>query len=131
MSYGTTWTLPLVAVAALTLIAAVALALRGREGWSFTATATTIALATVVLFGSLFPNVLPSTTDALYSLTVENASSADYTLSVMTWVAVIFLPVVLLYQSWSYWVFRKRITREHIEPTLVLAGRANDNPSTS
>ena len=117
VSYGTTWTLPLAAVAATALIAAVALSLRGREGWSFTATATTIATATVVLFGSLFPNVLPSTTNPLYSLTVENASSADYTLTVMTWVAVIFLPLVLAYQSWSYWVFRKRITREHIEPT--------------
>ncbi|TDQ53660.1 cytochrome d ubiquinol oxidase subunit II [Actinorugispora endophytica] len=121
-AYGKPWTLPLAGIAAVALIAAVLLSLRGREGWSFVATAVTIATATVVLFGSLFPNVLPSTTDPAFSLTVENASSSDYTLTVMTWVAVVALPIVLAYQSWSYWVFRKRVTREHIEPTPAYGG---------
>jgi cytochrome d ubiquinol oxidase subunit II len=53
--------------------------------------------------------VLPSTTNAAYSLTVHNASSSPYTLSVMTWVALLFTPVVLAYQGWTYWVFRHRV----------------------
>ena len=61
------------------------------------------------LFGDLWPNVLPSTTAAAYSLTVHNASSSHYTLTVMTWVALIFTPVVLAYQAWTYWVFRHRV----------------------
>ena len=55
---------------------------------------------------ALFPDVMPSSTSAAYSLTTTNASATDYTLKVMTWVAVIFVPVVLLYQGWTYWVFR-------------------------
>src|SRR6266516_476751 len=83
----------------------------GREGWAFAGTAVTIAIAVATLFGDLWPNVLPATTRAAYSLTVDNASSAHYALLVMTWVALIFTPVVLLYQGWTYWVFRKRLTR--------------------
>lgn len=109
-SYGKPWTWAATALGAAALAAGVVLAARGREGWSFTATAVTIAAAGVLVFGSLFPNVLPSTTDPSYSLTVDNASSAEYTLTVMTWVAVFFLPLVLLYQGWSYWVFRRRVS---------------------
>ncbi|GAA3745301.1 cytochrome d ubiquinol oxidase subunit II [Salinactinospora qingdaonensis] len=113
LAYGNPWTLPLVVVAVAALTGGVALAGLGREGWSFTATALTIVAATVVLFGSLFPEVLPATIPA-HSLTVANAASADYTLTVMSWVAVAFLPLVCAYQGWSYWVFRRRITRSHI-----------------
>ncbi|MCR2826140.1 cytochrome d ubiquinol oxidase subunit II, partial [Microbacterium sp. zg.Y909] len=60
-------------------------------------------------------NVMPSTIDPAFNLTIENASSTDYTLTIMTWAAVIFLPLVLLYQGWTYWVFRKRVTRVEIE----------------
>jgi cytochrome d ubiquinol oxidase subunit II len=80
-----------------------------REGWAFLGTATAIALAVATLFTALFPEVLPSTVDPANGLTVDNASSTPYTLKIMTWVAVIFTPVVLLYQGWTYWVFRKRI----------------------
>ena len=58
--------------------------------------------------------MLPSTTDVAYSLTVENARSSDYTLGVMTWVAGIMLPLVLAYQGWTYWVFKKRVSRKNI-----------------
>ena len=71
-------------------------------------------LATFALFVTLFPDVLPSTIDPAYSLTVHNASSTPYTLRVMTWVAVAFTPIVLAYQGWTYWVFRKRLTVERI-----------------
>ena len=105
------------ALAAVALIGGAAAALRGREGWAFAGTALTLVLAVATLFGDLWPNVLPSSTSAAYSLTVNNASSAHYTLVVMSWVAIIFTPVVLAYQGWTYWVFRKRLTRSDIVPS--------------
>ncbi|RQX05836.1 cytochrome d ubiquinol oxidase subunit II [Micromonospora inaquosa] len=95
--------------AALALLGAVAAARVRREGWAFTGTAVAIGLAVATLFAALFPNVLPSTLDAAGTLTATNAASTPYTLKIMTWVAVIFTPVVLAYQGWTYWVFRKRI----------------------
>ena len=77
-------------------------------------TGTAIAAAVVALFGSLYPDVMPSTTDPAFSLTVDNASSTPYTLRIMSVVALVMTPVVIGYQAWSYWVFRKRIGREHI-----------------
>jgi cytochrome d ubiquinol oxidase subunit II len=98
------------AAAALFLIGAVAANLRRREGWAFMATAVTILLAVVTLFGDLWPNVLPSSTNAAFDLNVHNAASSAYTLGVMSWVALFGTPLVLAYQGWTYWVFRKRIT---------------------
>ncbi|WP_328654201.1 cytochrome d ubiquinol oxidase subunit II [Micromonospora sp. NBC_00330] len=95
--------------AALALLGALAAARVRREGWAFTGTAVAIGLAVATLFAALFPNVLPSTLDAAGTLTATNAASTPYTLKIMTWVAVIFTPVVLAYQGWTYWVFRKRI----------------------
>lgn len=102
-------------VAAVALLASVATNRRGRDGLSFTAGAITIVFAVLTLWLALFPYVMPSSTDPAGSLTIENASSTDYTLTIMTWAAVIFLPLVLLYQGWTYWVFRKRVTRTRIE----------------
>jgi cytochrome d ubiquinol oxidase subunit II len=100
-------------VAALALIAAVVLVARRREGWAFTATAIAIVALVVSLFIALYPNVMPST-DPQWSLTIANASSSHYTLTVMSWVAVVFTPLVLLYQGWTYWVFRRRIGTHNI-----------------
>jgi cytochrome d ubiquinol oxidase subunit II len=108
------WGWAMSAVAAVALVGAVFANRRGREGWAFLATAATIVLATAALFVTLFPNVLPSTIADANSLTVTNASSTPYTLKIMTWVAVVFTPVVLAYQSWTYWVFRKRLRVEQI-----------------
>jgi cytochrome d ubiquinol oxidase subunit II len=80
-----------------------------REGLAFGAAAAGIAAATAALFTALYPNVLPSTISTAYTLTTGNASSTAKTLAVMTVVACIFLPFVLLYQAWTYWVFRKRL----------------------
>jgi cytochrome bd ubiquinol oxidase subunit II len=80
-----------------------------REGWAFLGTAIAIAFAVVSLFAALFPDVMPSSTDPAYNLTITNASSTEYTLTIMTVVAVLFVPIVLLYQGWTYWVFRKRV----------------------
>lgn len=117
---GTAVTAVVFAVAAVTLLAGLAAARVGREGWAFVGTFVTIALAVLGLFLALFPDVMPSTTDAAYSLTTTNAAATAYTLKVMTWVAVIFTPIVLGYQAWTYWIFRKRISVHHI-PTPVLA----------
>ncbi len=114
VSHGKPATDVTAAVAAVALIGGTAAALRGREGWAFAGTALTLVLAVATLFGDLWPNVLPSSTSAAYDLTVTNASSAHYTLVVMSWVAVIFTPVVLAYQGWTYWVFRKRLTSSDI-----------------
>ncbi|MFO7279978.1 MAG: cytochrome d ubiquinol oxidase subunit II [Thermoanaerobacterales bacterium] len=103
------WYAVLAVVAALALVGALVAAHRGRDGWAFAGTAATIALAVAALFVSLFPEVLPSSLDPAWSLTTTNAAATDYTLTIMTWVAVLFTPIVLLYQGWSYHVFRRRI----------------------
>lgn len=97
-------------VAALAFVGALAAAKVRREGWAFIGSAVTIALAVASLFLALFPDVMPSSTDPAFSLTTTNAASTPYTLSIMTVVAVVFTPLVLLYQGWTYWVFRKRVT---------------------
>jgi cytochrome bd ubiquinol oxidase subunit II len=81
----------------------------GYHGWAFAATSATIAATVISLFVSLYPNVMVSSTNAAYNLTVANASSSHYALTVMTVVAVIFTPLVLAYQGWSYYVFRARV----------------------
>jgi cytochrome d ubiquinol oxidase subunit II len=104
----------LAALAAVALIASWVANLRGAEGWSFALMAATIAFAVISLFAALFPNVMPSSPNPENSLTIANASSTTATLTVMTWVAAIFLPLILLYQGFTYWVFRKRVTRASI-----------------
>lgn len=108
------------AAAAALLLGALGAARRAREGWAFAGTFFAIGLAVTGLFLALFPDVMPSTTDPAYSLTTTNASATGYTLEVMTWAALAFTPLVIGYQAWSYWVFRKRIGTQHI-PTEALA----------
>lgn len=104
----------LAVLAAVCLVVSWLANLRGSEGWAFLFMALTIALAVISLFASLFPNVMPASNDPANSLTIANASSTTYTLTVMSWTALIFLPLIVLYQGWSYWIFRKRITRASI-----------------
>lgn len=108
-------------VAALCLVGAGLAARAGREGWAFLGTFVTIALAVGGLFLALFPDVMPTTLDGGTSLTTTNAAATAYTLKIMTVVAVIFTPLVLMYQGWTYWVFRKRIAVHHIPATPVVA----------
>ena len=115
LAYGTFWSAVLSAVAAVALIGAVLANARGREGRAFGLMAATVATAVLSLFLALFPDVMPASNDPANSLTIANASSSPYTLQVMTWVALISLPLILAYQGWTYWVFRKRVTRAHIE----------------
>ncbi|OEU90312.1 cytochrome C oxidase assembly protein [Streptomyces abyssalis] len=102
------------AAAVLALLAAVAANAAGREGWAFGLSGVTIAGTVAALFLALFPDVMPSTLDPRWSLTAEGAASSPYTLKIMTWCAAVATPVVMLYQGWTYWVFRKRIGTQHI-----------------
>lgn len=111
---GDTGSLVAMIVAVVALVGAIGANQVGREGWSFALSGVTITAAVAMLFLTLFPNVMPSSLNADWSLTVSNASSSPYTLKIMTWCAGIATPIVLLYQSWTYWVFRKRIGTKHI-----------------
>lgn len=85
---------------------------RRREGWAFAMTGLTIALTAITVFMGLYPRVMVSSLNDAWSLTIYNASSSAYTLRTMSIVALIFVPIVLLYQGWTYWVFRERLSRE-------------------
>ena len=108
------WTWVPILLAAVTWLAGIYANLLRREGWAFLASATTLIFAVTGLFGVLFPNVMPNFDRAGVGLTIYNASSTEYTLKVMTIVAVVFTPIVLAYQAWTYWIFRKRLTAEQI-----------------
>jgi cytochrome bd ubiquinol oxidase subunit II len=118
-----TWVL--VAGAVVALVLAVGAARHGREGRAFVGIAAFLVLGAASIFASAYPVVLPSTIDPAFSLTVENASSGDYTLGVMTWVTAFSLPLVLVYQGYTYWVFRRRLGEHHlpeahpVEPAVV------------
>ncbi|MFW0109572.1 cytochrome d ubiquinol oxidase subunit II [Rothia sp. P13129] len=86
----------------------------GREGWTFVGTSLFITTGALAIFLALYPNVFPSTLDPAYSLNIANASSSPYTLTIMTWLACLMLPFIILYQAWGYYMFRKRMTVEHI-----------------
>lgn len=90
---------------------------RQRNGWAFVMTALTIVLTMAAFFVATFPRVMISTTDPAFSLDIWNAASSPYTLKVMSIVAAIFVPIVLAYQGYTYWVFRKRVTSD--QKTLV------------
>jgi cytochrome d ubiquinol oxidase subunit II len=99
--------------AGVALLAAGMLLRSRREGWAFVMTGLAIALSTITIFMGLYPRVMVSSLNPEWSLTIYNASSSPYTLRVMSIVALVFVPVVLLYQGWTYWVFRGRLGREH------------------
>ncbi|GAA5159046.1 cytochrome d ubiquinol oxidase subunit II [Ornithinimicrobium tianjinense] len=128
LSTGNAASWVLAGLAAVALVAGLAAARGGREGWGFAGTFVTIALATASLFVALFPDVMPSTLDAAWSLTVENAASTQKTLGIMTVVAVVFTPVVLLYQAWTYWTFRRRISGHHIPTEVHHAAVTDETP---
>ncbi|MFJ6654264.1 cytochrome d ubiquinol oxidase subunit II [Microbacterium sp. NPDC091313] len=107
--------------AAALLVASVLANARDREGWAFAFGASTVLAAVLMLWFALFPNVMPSSTDPAGTLTIENASSTDYTLTIMSWAALVFLPLVLAYQGWTYWVFRRRVSRARIERAAAAA----------
>jgi cytochrome d ubiquinol oxidase subunit II len=109
-------------LAALALVGGLVAEARGREGWGFLGTFLAIGLGVAGLFLALFPDVMPSTLGS-GGLTTTNAAATAYTLKIMTVVALVFTPLVLLYQSWTYWVFRKRIAVHHIPEAVAADAR--------
>jgi cytochrome bd ubiquinol oxidase subunit II len=103
---------PIPVLAAAAVLLAGWLIRKDRLGWAFAMTGIGIASSITTLFMILFPRVMISSLDPSWSLTIQNASSSPYTLQVMTVVTVLFLPFVLLYQAWSYWIFRKRVKND-------------------
>lgn len=105
------------------LLAAAALLVTGwlgrlrKYGWAFVTGGLTVVFATVMVFAGLFPRILISTTSPGFSLTIYNAAASQYTLTIMTVVAAIFVPTVLIYQIWTYRVFRKRV---HTDPKSLI-----------
>ena len=126
LAHGKGWTWLALAVAVLAQLAAVFLVWRrGSDGWAFVCTLVVVAAVVVLLFGALYPNLVPSTLNPQWSLTIYNASSTPYTLKIMTWVTAFFAPLAVVYQAWTYWVFRQRISTERIPPSIGLARRSS------
>ncbi len=101
-------------LAAASLLAVGHFVRREAFGKAFVSSALTIVFATIMVFAGLYPRILISTLDPAYSLTIYNAASSPYTLKVMTVVALVFVPIVLLYVGWTYWVFRGRVTGKNV-----------------
>ena len=131
-AHALSW-IPLV-IAALALVGVVLATRAGREGWAFTLNAVAIAAAVALIFVVMYPNVMPSSLDPAWSLTVTNASSSHATLTVMSVVALVMVPIVLAYQGWSYWVFRQRLVAtsigaaEGLHPTRIRAFESAHTP---
>ncbi len=122
LRYGTPMTGVLWLVAALAVVVAWTRIRLDHEGAAFAAWAVLLVASAATIFGAAYPVVVPSTVDVAFDVTVADASVSDYTLMIMTWAAGIGLPVVLGYQTWTYWVFRTRLTAEPVqeEPTEVV-----------
>lgn len=128
---GSAWTwLPI--VGAVLAVAFAWISMRaGDERRGFLGLAGFILLGAAAIFAAAYPVVLPSTLDPAWNLTVGNASSSPYTLKVMSVVALLGVPAVLVYQGWSYWVFRKRISAAHIPEPHAFAPQVSDGRMAS
>lgn len=122
--YGKQWTWAALGVAVVAQLAAVLLVWRrASDGWAFVCVLLVVASVVALLFGALYPYLVPSTLNEQWSVTIHNASSTPYTLKVMTWVTAIFAPLTVVYQGWTYWVFRQRISAERIPASIGLTRR--------
>ncbi|MDR2861646.1 MAG: cytochrome d ubiquinol oxidase subunit II [Syntrophobacterales bacterium] len=104
--------IPLIAVAALVAIKV----FMSRNSWykAFTASCVTVLFIVFTGVAGLFPNLIPSSIDPAWSLTIFNTSSSQYTLKIMTVVALIFVPIVICYKIWVYRIFRARVTEDDV-----------------
>lgn len=124
LSYGTHWTWLVLGFAVVCQLTVVMLVLsNGSDGWSFAMTTAVVMAVVTLVFGCLYPELIPSTLDPAWSLNIYNASSTPYTLKIMTWAALIVTPLVLVYQGWTYWVFRQRISADRIPDPAGLSPR--------
>jgi cytochrome d ubiquinol oxidase subunit II len=114
--------------AVLAVLAAGWLAREHRSGWAFAATTVAMALAILSIFTELYPNVMISSTRPADSLTVGGTAASSYSLTVMTVVVAIFLPGVLAYTGWTYYVFRKRVSSREFKSSSSSAPGAAGQP---
>ena len=120
-------------LAILAVLAAVWLVYAGRDGFAFAATTVTVASSIITIFVDLYPNVMVSSTNRAYNLTVQNTASYPYSLKAMTVIVILFLPLVLAYQAWSYYVFRRRVSASDFQAPpapSVPQPRATEPPAT-
>ena len=123
---------PFVPILAIAAVAAVGWLMREKlQGWAFVANAVAMIGLVATIFLNLYPRVMVSSISPAFNLTIGNSSSAPYTLKVMTIVALIFTPLVLVYQGWSYWVFRARVRRPAVGAVLPIAGSSASPDSAS
>jgi len=116
LALGDTGVVPgIIPVSAMGAAIAAPLLIRERlHGWAFAATTSMIALVVLTLFLNLYPRLLVSSIDPTFDITIENAKASDLTLTIMSFAALVFVPIVIAYQSWSYWVFRHRVSRDSV-----------------
>jgi cytochrome d ubiquinol oxidase subunit II len=126
LAHGKGWTWVVLAVAVVAQLGAVLLVWRrASDGWAFVCAGLVVIAVVVLLFGALYPNLVPSTLNSQWNVTIYNASSTHYTLTIMTWVTAVMAPLTMVYQGWTYWVFRQRISAERIPPSIGLARRTS------
>ena len=119
LAHSTSWTWAAVGVTVTALLGTLIATGRSREGLAFVLSTVALVAVVVLIFGSMHPDVIPGI-DGGKSLTIAEAASTPYTLGVMTVVAVILTPLVIVYQAWTYWVFRRRLSVRDIPPPAGL-----------
>ncbi|MDO5030686.1 MAG: cytochrome d ubiquinol oxidase subunit II [Corynebacterium sp.] len=112
LSFGKPWLWAIVVIAVAGLTVAISATVSDRDGIAFTATAIAVVAITVTVFGAMYPYLMPTTLADGVSLDIWNSASNPYTLKIMTWSALAITPLVIAYQAWTYWVFRKRLMAE-------------------
>ena len=112
LGYGKTWLWAVVVIAVAGLVIAISATVSNRDGIAFSATAVTVVAVTTVVFGAMYPYLMSTTLADGVSLDIWNSASNPYTLKIMTWTALVITPLVIAYQAWTYWVFRKRLMAE-------------------
>ncbi len=113
IAYGRSWSWILAVLIIAAVLGGAFALIKDRDGLSFLSTSVAVIGVVALLFSSLFPNVMPTTLADGVSLDIWNASASHYALTILTWTAAVIAPLVVLYQGWTYWVFRKRL---HAEP---------------
>jgi cytochrome d ubiquinol oxidase subunit II len=122
---------PVEIAAILAVLASAWLARDRREGWAFAATTFAMAATVLSIFTELYPNVMVSSTSPANNLTIHNTASGSYALKLMTVVVVIFLPLVLAYTAWTYYVFRQRVSPGDFKPPRLVTPRTPPAPAAS
>jgi cytochrome d ubiquinol oxidase subunit II len=114
---------------AIALIAAIAFARARTSGWAFAMTGLGAIGIVATIFTGLYPRVIVSGPTFANSLTISNAAAGHYGLQVITVAAAIFTPIVLLYQSWTYYVFRKRLGGQQTETPVAALAQTRRGPA--